>query len=211
MTLPVIIMGGGGHAKVLIAALKLLNIDILGVIDIDPKMRGARILGIEVVGDEKALTEYPAERVLLVNAIGSVRQPEQRSQLYKKYKDRGYLFAGVVHPSCIISESVEIGEGAQVMAGSIIQPGCSIGENSIINTGVSIDHDCHIGKHVHLAPGVVLSGNVFIGDETHIGTAGTVIQNVKIGERCLIGAGSLVLKKIPSDTVAYGVPAEVVL
>jgi hypothetical protein len=37
MVKPVIIIGGDGHAKVLIDALKLFNFEILGILDNDPE------------------------------------------------------------------------------------------------------------------------------------------------------------------------------
>lgn len=210
MTLPVIVLGGGGHAKVLIDALKYHSADIIGIVDNDSEMAGNTLLGIPVIGTEDILIKYPPDKVSLVNALGSVRQTEVRKNIFEKFKEMGYMFASVVHHSCVIADDIELGEGVQIMAGAIIQPGCSIGYNAIINTHSSIDHDCEIGDHVHIAPGVTLSGEVVIGSQAHIGTGCVAIQGIEIGERCFIGAGSLILQSIPSGVTAYGVPARVV-
>lgn len=203
-------LGGGGHAKVLVATLKLAGVHILGIVDNDAQLWGKQLLGVDIIGGEDVMGQYSSDEVFLVNGIGSIQLPVKRKQLYNRFKSLKYRFANVIHPSSIISENVELGEGVQIMAGVIIQPGCSVGDNAILNSRVTVDHDCSIGEHAHLAPGVTLSGSVRIGCDTHIGTAAAVIQNVEVGDRCVIGAGSLVLKNIPSDVTAFGVPAKVV-
>jgi len=211
MTQPVIILGGGGHAKVLISVLQQLSVDIIGIVDADSKKIGSKLLNIAVIGTEDILVKYPPGSVQLVNGLGSIRRPEARKRIFKKFKKTGYEFANVVHQSCVIADDIVFGEGVQIMAGAVLQPGCSIGDNAVVNTNSSIDHDCKIGDHVHVAPGVILSGGVVIGSETHIGAGCVAIQGIEVGSRCLIGAGSLMLQNIPSDVTAYGSPAKVIL
>lgn len=210
MSRPIIILGGGGHAKVLIEALRCSNLEIIGLTDPNPDLHGKSIMGVPVLGDDSVLSGYSADRVALVNGLGSTRQPNARRQLYENISSRGFSFANVVHPSAIIAGDVTIGNGVQLMAGVILQPGVALGDNVIINTRVSVDHDCRIGCHSHLAPGVVLSGEVTVGEGVHIGTGASIVNHVRIGDDSLIGAGSLVLRSIPDNVVAYGVPAEVV-
>lgn len=207
MSLPVIILGAGGHAKVLIDALLESSAVIAGVLDPDPDLAGACVLGVPVLGNDSIAVEFPPSEVQLVNGLGSVGTPARRRQLYDKFKALGYDFATVVHPSAIVASDVVLGEGAQVMAGSIIQPGSSIGCNCIINTRASIDHDCIVGNHVHIAPGVTLSGGVSVGEATHIGTGAIVIQGISIGVNAVVAAGAVVVKDIPARTKVRGVPA----
>jgi len=207
MSLPVIIIGGGGHAKVLIDALLASPVQILGFTD--SKAGNENILpGIRLLGNDDLILQYQSDIILLVNGLGSVKSTYKRQEIFEYFKNRGYSFATVIHPASVISRHVEISEGAQIMAGAIIQPGSRIGKNTIVNTKVSVDHDCSIGDHVHLAPGVTLSGMVKIGSGTHIGTGATVIQGIKIGPNSLIGAGALVLKDLPAGSHAIGVPAK---
>ncbi|MTI84028.1 MAG: acetyltransferase [Firmicutes bacterium] len=206
MNLPVIILGGGGHARVLIDTLLLLGKRILGFTEI-AKDSCLVIRGIPMLGDDEAVLRYRPEAVRLVNGLGCIKPSNKRKFIYEHFKDLGYNFTSVIHPSSVISTDVRMGEGVQIMAGAIIQPGTRLGINSIVNTRASVDHDCYIENHAHLAPGVTLSGMVQVGRETHIGTGATVIQGVKIGSKCLIGAGSLVLKDIPVGVTAYGLPA----
>lgn len=207
MTKPVIIIGGGGHAKVLIDALRLRSVRILGIMD--PALaKGTRILDLPVLGDDAAVDAYGPDQVDLVNALGSIHVPVQRKAIFERFSGKGYRFAAVLHPSAVIASDVELGEGVQVMAGAVIQAGSRIGRNAIVNTRASVDHDCSIGEHVHVAPGVTLSGSVSIGDLVHVGTAAVVIQGTAIGRNSMIGAGALVLEAVPEDSTVLGSPAK---
>ena len=208
---PLLILGGGGHARVLIDALRQSKCgNIIGIIDTDPNKQGSLIDGVPVIGDESILSGYDARQIRLVNGLCSIKTTEKRRCLFQKFKQKGYSFARVIHPAAIIAPGVILGEGTQVMAGAIIQPGCHVGENTIINTRVSVDHGCRIGRSVHLAPGVTISGEVVIDDNVHIGCGATVIQEIRIGKGSLVGAASLVIRHIPPDTTVVGVPAKVV-
>ena len=210
MSMPVIVLGAGGHAKVLINALQLCTIEILGITDPDPALIGQKVLGVSILGSDDELKKYSADKVQLVNGLGSVRLPESRCRIFDECKRMGFTFATVVHPSAIVADDARIGEGSQIMAGAVLQPGICLGVNVVINTRASLDHDCHIGSHTHIAPGVTLSGDVYVGKGAHVGTGASVIQGVRIGEDSLVGAGSVVLKDIASGVKAFGCPAKVV-
>jgi sugar O-acyltransferase (sialic acid O-acetyltransferase NeuD family) len=210
MSLPVIIIGAGGHAKVLISVLRPLKVNVLGMTDVAPNQSVNGFEGIPVLGTDDKIFERPPDSVLLANGIGSISLMEKRKDIYIYFKNNGYSFAKVIHTSAIIMGDVQLGEGVQIMAGAIVQPGCVIGDNSIINTGAIVDHDCVIGEHVHVAPGAVISGGVHIGAMTHIGTSASIIQGLNIGENTLIGAGAVVIKDIPSGVKAQGIPAKII-
>lgn len=131
-----------------------------------------------------------------------------QAKIYQHFAQLGYHFKSIIHPTAIITPSVTLGKGVQMMAGTIAQTNVKIADNTIVNTGAQLDHDCSIVQHVHIAPDTVLSGAVTIGEGTHIGTSVTVIQNITIGKNCLLGAGAVVVKNIADNKVAYGVPAK---
>lgn len=193
---PVILVGGGGHARVSVDALLLQKVKILGFVDPNQKEmtvagRKIRYLGI----DETLLDKKFSRNHLLVNGIGSVGDPRFRKQIFEKFRSSGYSFAGVIHPSAIIAKDVQLEEGAQVMAGSVIQAGTKIGKNVIINTHVSIDHDCEIADHVHIAPGAILCGGVRVGEGAHVGCGAVIIQGVSVEPYVLIRSNELVTRK----------------
>lgn len=208
MSLPLLVLGAGGHAKVLIDALLANSEVIAGVIDLNPLLTGTSLLGVPVLGVDEVVDEYPRDEILLVNGIGSVDLPEKRKRVFERYKKMGYIFASVIHPSAVVAVDVELGEGVQILAGAVIQTGCHIGDNVIINTRASLDHDSCIGDHSHIAPGVTISGNVQVGKGVHLGTGSTVIQGISIGNDCLIAAGAVVIAKLATGSKARGVPAK---
>jgi len=207
MNLPVIVIGAGGHAKVLIDTLRTSSVVIEGIVDADPQLTGTKVLGIPVLGGDELLSTYIPADCVLVNAIGSVGSTLLRADLFCRFRSLGFRFLTIIHPSATIASDAILDEGAQVMAGAIIQPGSRIGMNSIVNTKVSIDHDCIIDADVHLAPGVTLSGGVRVGNGVHVGTGAIVIQGIEIGRNSVIGAGSVVLRDVPEGVTVYGVPA----
>lgn len=208
MNLPLIVVGGGGHASVLIESLLFNAQHIIGYTDVNCTENRAAIHGVPCVGDDDYIFQYDPFKVMLVNGIGSVKTMIARKQIYDKFKEKGYIFNSVKHPSAIISPHVVLEEGVQVMAGAVIQTGSLVGINSIVNTRASIDHDCKIGEHVHVAPGVVLSGGVIIDDCVHVGIGSTIIQGIHIYSNSTIGAGSLVLKDVQANRIVFGVPAK---
>lgn len=210
MTMSVLVLGAGGHAKVLIEALLHSGAMIAGITDPNTALKGSELLGVPVIGSDDAVDAFPPSEILLANGLGSVGLPTGRIQLFDRFRKRGYGFATIIHPSAVVASDAEMGEGVQIMAGSVIQPGCRIGCNAIVNTRASVDHDCKIGNHAHIAPGVTLSGGVIVGEAAHIGTGATVIQGIGIGSYSLIGAGSVVIEDIRERVSAVGVPARVI-
>lgn len=207
MSRPVIILGAGGHAKVLANALHLRSVRILGATDVDPARKGSTVLNVVVLGDDAEVMKHSADAVELVNGVGGVRVHTLRRTLFEQFSARGYRFASVIHPSATVAEDVVLGEGAQIMAGAIIQPGCHIGSNTVINSGAIVDHDCTIGSHAHVAPGVTLSGGVRVGNGAHLGTGATVIQGINIGAGGMVAAGAVVVRDVPDGVTVAGVPA----
>lgn len=196
----IVLIGGGGHCKVIIDALrKIDSYEIEGIVD-PGIQKDQNVLGVEVLGGDEVLgsiLDKGVDKAFI--CVGSIGDCSVRASLYEKIKEIGFSFPSIIHPSAIIADDVRdrIGEGTFIAAGSIINSGTQIGKNAIINTSSSIDHDCNIGDYVHIAPGVVLSGEVKVGDRTHIGTSASVVNRVVIGKECFIGAGSVVKNNQP--------------
>lgn len=206
---PVVVVGAGGHAKVLIEALRSGNVPVLALIDRDTTKHGQKILHITVAGDDTWLQQtYPPGTVQLVNGVGSVRRPILRRDVFAAFKARGYDFATVIHSSTTIASDAVIGEGAQIMAGVVIQPGVRIGSDALINTRASVDHDCIVGDHSHVAPGATLSGDVHLGEAVHVGTGATLIQGIHVGDEALIAAGVTVTADVASGVLVSGPQAK---
>lgn len=204
MSKPVIILGAGPHSLVLIDILKLLNHEIIGAIA--PNIRlGDRIApGIKVLGDDSAIKDYASDSVKIVNGIGPKPYRTLRNKVSQLYESQGYQFSNVIHPNAVIADSATIREGAQVMAGVVIQSNAKIGKNSVINTGAIVDHNCQIDDEVHLAPGAVLCGGVSVGKNSYIGCGSIVIENIIIGENSILGAGSTLMRNMADKEKSFG-------
>ena len=202
---PLVLLGAGGHARVLAALVRAAGHPVLGVCD--PTLATDRIsrwADLDVLGDDSALGRLPPNRVTLMLGIGQLPRGNLRERLYALWRCRGYDFPALVHPSAWIAPGVVLGDGVQVMAGVVIQPGCAIGENSIINTRVGVDHDCRIGRDVHVAPGATLCGTVTVEDGAFISAGATVIQGLRVGARAVVGAGVTLVRDLESTTTILG-------
>lgn len=203
----IVVIGGGGHAKVLISIVKRLeNFEIIGYTDMQDN---GRILGIPYLGNDDELTKLVEKGIKkAVFGIGQIKNYEIRRKIVLKVKSLGFNFPPICAPSAIINEGVLLGEGVVVMDGAVINSGTKIGDFSIVNTNASVDHDCEIEEFVHIAPGVTLSGDVHVHRFTLVGTGAAVIQGITIGEGCVIGAGSAVMRNCASNGLYIGSPAK---
>lgn len=197
-----VVVGAGGHAKVVIATARAAGWDVRAVLDESPQTHGSEILGVKVVGDTGALGDLEAEGAVI--AIGDNRTRKRLSERL----DGNWV--SIVHPAAVVHESVSIGGGTVVFAGVVIQPETVIGNHVIVNTSASIDHDCRIGSFSHIAPGTNLAGDVRIGEGAFLGIGTRAIPGAWVGEWATIGAGGVVIGQIPGLVTAVGVPAKVI-
>ena len=204
----ILILGAGGHAKVIVDIIKKENkFEILGFLDNSLK-EGKKILGYEVLGKEDDLNALMSKHNIFGGII-AIGDNYSRSLLAKKIKKlcKEFKFINCIHPMSSIAFDATLGEGNVVMAGATINTSSKIGNHCILNTNSSIDHDNNLQNFSSLAPNSVTGGNVIVGKFSAIGIGATVQQNISIADNCIVGASSLVNKNTKSDSVYYGVPA----
>ncbi|HVY58171.1 MAG TPA: acetyltransferase [Xanthobacteraceae bacterium] len=207
---PLIVLGAGGHAKVVIDLAHRLGRSVLAAVAPHPEPN-RQILGV-AVKDEDFVSAHTPDAVELALGIGMpTEKPIEglaaRLMVAERFRARGYRFPSLVHPTAIFGEECTIGEGAQIMVGAILQPGCSVGPFAIVNTGARVDHDGVLGEGCHVAPGATLGGNVQVGRETLVGIGATVRQGIRIGARALIGGAAMVTADVADGERRMGVPA----
>lgn len=90
-----------------------------------------------------------------------------------------------------------IGNNTSIQDGSIVH--CDLGIPTIIGNNVTVGH--HVMLHA-----------CKIGDNSLIGMGAIVLDGAEVGEGAIVGAGAIVTPKtkIPSFTMALGIPAKVV-
>ena len=200
-----LIIGAGGHARAVIAALKSTGREIEGILDTDYKGQDETIMGVKVLGSYgELLSGFSAGEVNIALAIGDI---EERRSEYERLTKLGYTLPPVIHSSAIFSKDAVLGSGVFIGPGAIIGPIATIGNNSIINTGAIIDHETRIGDHSHICPGVRIAGRVTVGTTSFIGIGSSIIDGICIGDNVKVGAGSVVIKDIGSGATVAGVPA----
>lgn len=209
-TKPILLLGAGGHARVLLALLHAIGRPVHAILDDDPATHG-QTLGptrARVEAGLDQLHQHTPDTVELVNAIGSAHHPAARRRVFETWTTLGYRFATLQHPAAIVDPHATLDQGAQVMAGATLQTGVHIQANALINSCASIDHDTRIGPHSHVAPGVTICGDVRVGSTCHIGAGATLIQCITVGDDAVIGAGATVLSDVAPAATVVGCPAK---
>lgn len=189
----VVMIGWGGHAKVLKDILDTQGAEIAAVVapEVPDSVQAKRYYS-----DAEFTSACNPSDFLLVNGVGSLPGHGVRLDIFESYKQLGFAFLTVVSESAVLSPSVSLEEGVQVMHGCIIQADARVGANSIINTGAIVEHDCVIAAHCHIAPKATLSGGVSVGENTHIGVGAVIVQGIKIAKNVTIGAGASIVRDV---------------
>lgn len=199
----VVIVGGGGHSKVIIEVFRAMGCEPACILD--PHTSNRDILGVAVFGGDDQmgrLFEMGYRRAHV--AIG---QNSLRRRLGTELKNLGFELVNALHPSAVISPSAELGEGVSVMPNAIIHTKARVSALAIVNTGAIVEHDCFVGVATHVAPRSVMGGNVVLEDEVLFGIGAVARPLSRVGARATIGAGAVVIGTIEADLVAVGTPA----
>lgn len=153
-----IIIGMGGHSKVVTDIARLNGYKILGYLDDKEPVGEVQDL---YLGRIDTLPRWVRDGVSFVIAIGNNLV---RKAIVDRYEGLNLDYVRLVHPAAIIGSKVEIFSGAVVMPGAIINADARIGRHVIVNTAAVVDHDCRVGDFAHVAQGAVLAGGVTVGD-----------------------------------------------
>ena len=198
-----VVLGSGGHAKVVVeAALAGSPGRDIVILDDGEHAAGRSILGISVSGARDRLRSLHDSRVIV--AIGDNRA---RANLMAWLAEQGQALETIVHPRAVIADSVQLGEGVFVSAGAAIVAEARVDAGAIINTGATVDHDCVIGESAHIGPGSHLCGNVRIGARALIGVGAAIAPGVSVCEDAIVGAGAVVVRDIITASIFAGNPA----
>lgn len=196
MSKAIIVLGAGGHGRVIADIIRSSGDKLAGFLDdnVTGEIRGVPVLGrLEDVSGYKDSYSF-------VIGIGDNTLRKHFSELY--HAD----WHTAIHPSAILASDVVIGAGSVVMAGAIVNTGTRIGAHCIINTGAVVEHDSQLGDFVHISPNATLCGMVEVGHLTHIGAGAVVRNNTIIIDKCTIGAGSVVIREVSETGVYAGNP-----
>lgn len=199
---PLTLIGTGGHAKVVLDALRLGAAGPVDVylVDENPGRVGALLWDTPIgLFDPAGLVRHAFHVCIGANAV--------RERIFGVALNAGARAHSVVHPCSSRARGASLGEGSLVAAGARLGPDAQIGLGCIVNHNAVVDHDCVVGDFCHIAPGATLAGNVRLGHGVLVGAGANILPGVRIGDGVTIGAGAVVLEDVPPHCLYAGVPA----
>jgi UDP-perosamine 4-acetyltransferase len=200
-----VVIGAGGHAKVIIEILEeQARLEIAGCVSRQP---GGEVLGYPVLGDDGILPALYTQGVR--KAFVAIGDNRARRSAMERAAAAGFELINAVSRHSAISARARLGCGVAVMPGAVVNVMSRIGDGAIVNTGATVDHDCDIGRWAHIAPGTNLAGGVTIGDGVFLGVGSRVLPGISVGPWTTVGAGAVVIGNLPGAVTAVGVPAVV--
>jgi len=202
-----VLLGSGGHARVIRAAAESAGQPFDAVCERDGVEPGPAAAGLPVLSESELAAVFPAEATLLVNGVAGAHGMAARQAVARRWQARGYRIVGVIDPRAIVVTGSVIDAGAQVLAGAIIQSGATVDEGAIINSGAIVEHDCHVGAYAHVAPGATLCGAVTVGEGALVGAGAVVGPGTMVGAGARVGAGAAVIRDVRAGATVIGVPA----
>lgn len=198
---PFVLLGNGGHAKVVFSVLESLGLAVVGWAG---PGRAAPWRGLPPLGpDDGTWTDHP-DRYAIAVGIGDAAT---RERIQIGLSAKGLRCPPLCHARASIAQGCVLEPGVQVMAGAVVQPDAALGDGVVVNTGALVDHDARVGAFSHIAPGAVLCGGVTIGRRVLIGAGATVTPGITVGDGATVAAGAVVIRDVPPDQTVVGTPA----
>lgn len=198
MSKAIILIGGSGHARVIMDSVAACGGTVAGILD-DAMATGTLVHGVPVLGKTADCVRFAEHSFIIAIGNNAIRQ-----RIAEAYD---LTWATVIHPGAMVSPSARIGVGTVIMPGAVINADAKVGTHCIINSGAIVEHDNVLHDFVHISPKAALGGTVTVGECTHIGIAACVRNNIHICGNCTVGAGAAVVKDIAEPGVYAGVPA----
>ncbi len=199
----VLVLGAGGHGKVVADTLLSQGAPVRAFLDDSPGTWGDYVLGIPVLGAIDRWSDPTPDG--LVSGVGS--NMARRRVVERLGAAAAPLWRNAVHPRATVSPRAALGCDVVIVAGAVVNAGAAIGSHVIINTSASVDHDCVVGDYAHVAPGAHLAGGVVVGEGALVGVGAVVAPGCSVGRWAVVGAGTVVVRDIPDGVTAKGVPA----
>lgn len=201
----ILIAGAGGHARVVLRLLALRGeYSVAGAVDPDPRAD----LGVEILGGDDALPDLAGSIPFAAVGLGCVKDTAPRRRLRETLENLGFRLPALIHPDASVDETAVLGDGVQVMAGTVVNPFARIGKGVVVNTGAVVEHDVEIGDDAFVGPGACVGGAARIGAEAFVGLGASVLQGVRIGAKAVVGAGAVVISDVEAGALVVGVPAK---
>ena len=214
----VMVLGAGGHARMVVAVLREMG-HKNGICLDDDHLKWNPYLSFgsglaAVVGpiNQEKIKELARNGIRsFIVGIGSVNAGGcgLRHSFYLLGLAAGLSGISAISPTAVVmgdvAAGVFVGPGALVMQEAWIQ------YNVLINTGAIVEHHCFVGASSHIASGAILCGGVKVMAQVHVGAGAVVKQGVTIGDGATVGMGAVVLDDVAPGLTVVGNPARPLL
>ncbi|HSU68983.1 MAG TPA: acetyltransferase [Tepidisphaeraceae bacterium] len=205
----VVIVGAGGHGKVVLDILRAANEhEPAGFVDSFANRAGTAYAGLPIFGTANVLPKLRQQGIRgAIVAIGDCRARQQYASVLR---EQSFELINAIHPTASVSPTATLGKNVVIAALVAVCTEATIADSVILNTGCVVDHECEIGEAAHVCPGAHLAGRVRVGPGAWIGLGANVIQCMSIGEHATVGAGAVVIRDVPAHATVVGVPARII-
>lgn len=204
-----IIIGAGDFGRELTWLIQDINkkeiqYKIVGYLDDDTSKTGKVINGYPVLGNVSELKNLQEK-----NNISAVIAMQDGRIRKKIAEDTSWYhnWETLIHPSVIISETVQIGKGTILCANVAASVDSVIGDFCLFNIGTIIGHDCLISNYVSVMSNSTICGHVTIEEGAYLATNVSIVPGRRIGSWAKVGVGSSVISHVKEGTTVMGSPA----
>jgi len=215
MAAPLIVLGGGEHARVVIDAARSEGDrwDVQGYVA--PDGGAAAAPDVPWLGDDVTLAarledRAPDDRPWLILGFGGGETTgalATRTATTERFT--GARWATIVHAQAWVSPNAKLEHGVVVLAGAVVNIGAHVLRHAIVNSAAVVEHDVVIGAGSHVAPGAVIGGGTHVHGHAFIGLGARVRDHIEVGAGAVVGMGAVVVDSIAPGATVIGIPARV--
>jgi sugar O-acyltransferase (sialic acid O-acetyltransferase NeuD family) len=205
--LPLVLVGGGGHASDVLQAVEAINdaqpiYRVVGIVD-DGDVDSRRFPGggVSHLGPVDLLPSLNAAYVLCLG------WPWTRYAVARRIGEQAEPAPPIVHPSAELGAGAELGPGSVVLGHAHLSPFVRFGSHALVSYLASVGHDSSFGDHASVMPNAAVSGDVLAGHRVLVGSGAVVLEGVQLGDDVRVGAGAAVVGDVADGCTVVGVPA----
>ena len=190
---PIIILGGGGHARSTLDVIHEAGfVEEIGILD-DSLELDSDVLGAPVIGTTADVHRFMQSHEFLIG-VGKIGRSSRRRELAELVWSQGGKLACLRSPFSHVSRFANVEAGSVIFHRVTVNAGANVGKNCIINSHALIEHDSTIGDHTHISTGALVNGGCVVGEHSFIGSGAILHHNVTLPAESVVPAGTVVTR-----------------